>query len=259
MTLSLLRLAHLALVFFIATSAHAKELTPTSFARVIEVIDGDTVVLHDGREVRLVGTQAPKLPLGRRNFAKWPLADEAKRALVKLTLGQDVALAYGGRRRDRHGRELAHLYLQDGRWVQGQMLSGGMARVYTFADNRALVSELLARERRARRARKGIWAHPYYAVRGANGLDDHVGSFQLVEGKVRSAQVRGKRAYLNFGRNWRSDFTVSLDDEALWLFKEAGINPEHYEGRRIRVRGWLRSYNGPLIEASHPEQIEVID
>ncbi len=259
MRLSVIRFARLALVLFFATSAYAKELTPTSYARVIEVVDGDTVILHDGREVRLVGTQAPKLPLGRPNFAKWPLADEAKAALAELTLGQEVALAYGGRRRDRHGRELAHLYLEDGRWVQGEMLFQGMARVYTFADNRALISKLLKQERRARRARRGIWAHPYYAIRDSDNLDEHIGSFQLVEGRVRSAQVRGKRAYLNFGRNWRSDFTVSLDDEARRLFRQAGINPVHYEGRHIRVRGWLRSYNGPLIEASHPEQIEVID
>ena len=42
-------------------------------ATVVAVVDGDTVVLDDGRQVRLVGIQAPKLPLGRRNFRKWPL------------------------------------------------------------------------------------------------------------------------------------------------------------------------------------------
>jgi hypothetical protein len=25
------------------------------------------------------------------------------------------------------------------------------------------------------------------------------------------------------------------------------------------VRGWIKSFNGPMIEASHPEQIEVIE
>jgi hypothetical protein len=27
----------------------------------------------------------------------------------------------------------------------------------------------------------------------------------------------------------------------------------------VRVRGWLDSYNGPTIAATHPEQIEVLD
>ena len=48
------------------------------------VIDGDTVVLESGLEIRLVGIQAPKLPLGRPEFEPWPLADEAKARLADL-------------------------------------------------------------------------------------------------------------------------------------------------------------------------------
>ena len=40
-----------------------------------EIIDGDTLVLQSGVQVRLVGIQAPKLPLGRRGFTAWPLAE----------------------------------------------------------------------------------------------------------------------------------------------------------------------------------------
>ena len=71
-------------------------------AQVVEVIDGDTLELDDGRQVRLVGIQAPKLPLGRTGFEAWPLAEEAKTALSEFTLGQRVGLGYGGRRIDRH-------------------------------------------------------------------------------------------------------------------------------------------------------------
>lgn len=115
-------------------------------AAVVEVVDGDTVLLDDGWQVRLVGIQAPKLPLGRKNFEKWPLADEAKSVLEDMVMGRRVALAYGGQRVDRHGRRLAHLYLEDGTWVQGELLSRGMARVYSFPDNRAMVAEMLAAE-----------------------------------------------------------------------------------------------------------------
>src|SRR3546814_9669358 len=71
----------------------------------------------------------------------------------------------------------------EGVWVQGEMLRRGMARVYTFADNRALVAEMLALEREARAARRGIWGHPFYAVRRHDALDRHIGTFQLVEGR----------------------------------------------------------------------------
>ena len=72
--------------------------------RVTEIVDGDTVVLADGRQVRLVGIQAPKLPLGRKGFEPWPLAGEAKAALGQLALGRELRLGFGGRRQDRHGR-----------------------------------------------------------------------------------------------------------------------------------------------------------
>ncbi len=150
-----------------ATGAAQAALDLAERAQVVEVIDGDTLVLDDGRTVRLVGIQSPKLPLGRTGFEAWPLAEEAKAALSELTLGREVGLAYGGRQIDRHGRALAHLFDQAGLWIQGALIDRGMARVYSFADNRALVPELLARERAARAAARGIWALRAYAVRDA--------------------------------------------------------------------------------------------
>ena len=52
-----------------------------------------------------------------------------------------------------------------------------MARVYSFRDNRRLIAEMLAEERDARAVQRGIWAHPYYAVRTPEAVADDVGSF----------------------------------------------------------------------------------
>lgn len=234
-------------------------LTADGGGRVVEVIDGDTVRLDDGVEVRLVGLQAPKLPLGRPDFPVWPLAEEARAALAARLLGETVTLAYGGRRIDRHGRRLAHLFLDDGTWVQAAVLGEGMARVYSFADNRASVPALLALEAAARAADRGIWADSWYAIRDAGGLEPDLDSFQLVEGRVLSvARVRG-RAYLNFGTDWETDFTLTLDADALRTFDAEGVVVEALEGRRIRSRGWVEYFNGPMIEITHPEQIEEVD
>ena len=67
------------------------------------------------------------------------------------------------------------------------------------------------------------------------------------------------RVYLNFGPDWRTDFTVTLQAKARRLFRKAGLEPLSLEGREIRVRGWLKKFNGPMIEATHPEQIEVLN
>ncbi len=256
----------LALVVFLAASGLAQAgtsgLTPCETRVVAEVVDGDTLVLDrpvDGaRQVRLVGLQAPKLPLGRAGFPVWPQAAQSKQALAKLVLGKTVRLSYGGLRMDRHRRRLAHLHTADGAWVQGAMLRAGMARVYSFSDNRTMVGEMLAIESEARAARRGIWADPFYAVRSPAEASRHIDTFQLVEGKVLdAAQVRG-RVYLNFGLDWRSDFTATLDRRALRLLKTARIDPLAYEGRWLRLRGWLKSLNGPMIDLTHPEQIKIL-
>lgn len=225
---------------------------------VIEVVDGDTVRLASGIEVRLVGIQAPKLALGRPGFVDWPLAEDAKAGLADWVLDRPVTLHYGGRRVDRHGRALAHLARDDGLWVQGALLAGGLARVYSFADNRALIADMLALEQDARVARRGIWDHAYYRIRSPEDLDRVENRFELVEGVVADAAVVRGRGYLNFGADWRTDFTVSVAPRDRRLFDRAGRVLTDLIGKRVRVRGWVEQYNGPMIEATHPEQIEVL-
>jgi endonuclease YncB( thermonuclease family) len=237
----------------------AAGLVADGTGRVIEALDGDTVRLADGSEVRMVGLQAPKLALGRPDFEDWPLADAAREAIEALTLGETVTLAFGGRRIDRHGRHLAHLFLEDGTWVQASLLDQGMARVYSFVDNRTIVTTLLSYERAARAAGRGIWGDPWYAVRTVDEIGDDLDTFQLVEGRVLSADRVNGRGYLNFGADWKTDFTLTLDRDALRLFDGEGIDFEALEGRRIRARGWVEYFNGAMIEITHPEQIEVLD
>lgn len=227
-------------------------------ARVVAVVDGDTVILDDGRQVRLVGIQAPKLPLGRPGFKEWPLAEEAKSALEDLVLGGRVTLKYGGQKVDRHNRLLAHLFTEDGTWVQGALLAAGFARVYSFPDNRALVRDMLVRERRSREMEQGIWSHPYYGVLDPDASAQQLDQYALVEGRVMDVAVVRGRTFLNYGSDWRTDFTVSIATRDWQRFEEAGISANDYLGRRIRVRGWLKSRNGPMIDVTHPEQIEVL-
>lgn len=233
-------------------------LTDGGTARVVAVIDGDTLTLDDGREVRLVGIQAPKLPLGRPDFVAWPLAEDARAALERLAKGKAVRLGYGGRQIDRYRRALAHLFLADGTWLQEALLKDGLARVYTFADNRALAGRLQGAEALAREARRGIWAHPFYAIIAADNAGARLDEFALVEGRVlETAVVRG-RAYLNFGTDWKRDFTISIAPADLRSMTRAGFDPTALAGRRVRVRGWVEWLNGPMIDLTHPEQLEVL-
>ena len=229
-------------------------------ARVVDVIDGGTVLLDDGETVRLAGIQAPRLGQGAAGSGDRRLAEEARRALAGLVQGHRVGLAFGDVRRDRHGRLRAHLVrIDDGTWIQGALLSAGLARVMSRVDDRAAVAAMFVHERRARAGRSGLWAEPRYRVRAAAEAGGGLRSFQLVEGRVRAASVVRGRGYLNFGDDWREDFTVSIAPRDRKRFEAEGVAVEDYEGRLVRVRGWVDSFNGPMIEATHPEQIEIIE
>ena len=217
---------------------------------VVDVIDGSTLLLDDGETVRLAGIETPSARL----------AAEARQALAALAEGRRVNLAPGDAGRDRYGRLRAHLVRSDdGAWVQGALLAAGLARVHSLVDDRRAVAAMLAIERQARAGRLGIWSRPPYRVRAASEADAGLHSFQLVEGRVKAAAVVRGRGYLNFGDDWREDFTVSIAPRDRRRFEAAGIAVEDYEGRLVRVRGWVDSFNGPMIEATHPEQIEVLE
>ena len=251
-------LAFLCFIIVLSTdfSAQGAELTPGETGVVIEVSDGDTLTLSDGLVVRLVGLQAPKLPLGRSRFLTWPMAPESRDALKDLVLRRAVTLSYGGTRRDRHGRALAHLHRTDGLWVQGEMIARGLARVYSFQDNRTCVTELLDIERQARVAHQGLWALDAYRIYDPSNAFQGVDGFQIVEGRVLDAKKVRDWIYLNFGADWRRDFTVSISVRHQNLFEQKGWDLLNLQGKKIRVRGWLGLRNGPHIQATHPEQIE---
>lgn len=231
-------------------------------AIVQEIIDGDTVRLaravRGARDVRLIGVRAPKPSPDMITETSEPWAEIARETLGTLALNRRFRLVFGDPIKDRYGRLLAHLHRDDGVWLQGELLKLGAVRVFTTAENTTHAAEMLALEQEARSNARGLWAKPHYRVREADDVFGDLGSFQLVEGVVRAtATVRG-RTYLNFGPNWRTDFTIAINKEDRPRFTNASLDPIHLKGKKVRVRGWVILRNGPMIEATHPEQIEII-
>lgn len=229
---------------------------------VDSALDGETLALSDGRKVRLLGLKAPAPPLGWKNEDPWPFVAESKDALSRLTSGVTVELRFDERRGDRHGHVLAQVFIVDGdsrTWLQEELVGQGLARAYSLADTRACVDELLRVEADARRKRRGIWHSWAYRVQDANDVE-RLGrlthSFQLVEGRVHAVGEGSKWIYVNFAEDWRHDFTIAVARKDLAAFETLDL--ERLAGRRVRVRGWVEWWNGPMIKATHPEQIEVL-
>ena len=152
---------------------------------VARIIDGETVVLDDGTELRLIGALVPRAIDAGADPGMWPLEVAAQEELRALILGKSVGLAFDGARADRYGRLQAHAFSIEGdrrRWVQGHLLQQGLARAYAEEGNRACSAEALEAERVAREARRGLWADAAYQARSADStsraiaLSRHVSS-----------------------------------------------------------------------------------
>jgi micrococcal nuclease len=244
-------------------SAHDRgcALPTAETASAVRALDGETLILSDGRELRLIGAMAPPPPRAREADRK-SFREEARDALDALAAGNPVEIRYGGARGDRHGRILAHAFVLRGEeriWLQGALIERGLARAYSFADNHSCMAELLRREALAREGRIGLWRARGFQVRQASEAAELLRvrqSFQIVEGVVREVGKAGGRLYLNFGDDWRTDFTVSMRPGVARGMKKAGLDPATLKGARIRVRGWIEPRNGPSIEATHAAEIE---
>jgi micrococcal nuclease len=149
---SLILLLALTSVFWGCTP---QDQVPVQEALVAEVLDGDTVILDRGQKVRLLGIDAPELE--RAGQPADFLAHKAKRVLVDLAQGQRVRLEYDQLRYDRYGRTLAFLFLLDGTDLSRELVRQGLAHVYTVPPNGRFREELLAAQREALEARRGIW------------------------------------------------------------------------------------------------------
>ena len=226
---------------------------------VAEVIDGQMLRLADGRVLRLAGILVPNRATGSDDR----YTNAARQALTLLVQDRQVVFAFGKRRMDRHGRFMAHVWQAAGDggragWLQAALLADGFARVATTPDNVLLAADMLRIEDEARRARRGLWGDPAYRIRTPDDAGEALDDFQIVEGRILAVAIRRGIGYLNFGADYRTDFTLSLSRDALRLMQESHIDPLSLQGIRVRARGWLRSFNGPLIEITHPEQMEIL-
>ncbi len=229
-------------------------------ATVTNVIDAQTLELGDGRLVRLIGIDLPDLSYqDSGEFAEMSL-----RILQDMLLGQSVVLYQSATkdkgRMNRMGHHLAHIKRQaDDVWAQGSLLALGLARVRTGKRNPEMAAQMLGLESLARWEKIGIWEDGTgYSILSPKETEGKIRSFQIVEGVVKSAAQKNSRIYLNFGDDWREDFTVSIPPGEKRSFSKQNIDPLQWNGKRIEVRGWLDSYNGAFMEINHPEAIRLL-
>lgn len=259
------RLAAIALAGLMLSSGPARascELRDAGEATVVEILNTESLLLEDGRAIRLIGALAP------RTQTRWAETMDLKETVVtglkERLLGTQVRLRFGGRERDRYGRLLTHVFVEsddDPVWVQEALIRDGLAMAYSFADNRACLRRLLKAEAQAREENAGLWEKGVFRVRDAadpESMEALAHSFQIVQGRVKDVALNSGRIYINFGEDWRTDVTATVAPSDRDNFTDSDIRLRELEGRIVRVRGWLGRRNGPIIDVTHPEQIELV-
>ena len=138
-----------------ASPAPAEPGETTVRARVTRVVDGDTIradLAGIEERIRYIGIDTPE--------TDQPYGSEATRANRALVEDETVELRFDVDRRDRYGRLLAYVHLEDGTMVNARLLEMGFAQVMTVPPNVRHVDHFVELQRAARAAERGVWAPP---------------------------------------------------------------------------------------------------
>lgn len=121
------------------------------------VVDGDTIVVEiDGKQekVRLIGVDTPETV--HPNKPVQYFGKEASEFTKRTVEGKRVMLEYDWQKRDKYGRLLAYVYLEDGTFLNAEILKQGYGFAYTKYPFKYL-EDFRKYEREARDNNRGLW------------------------------------------------------------------------------------------------------
>lgn len=134
--------------------------TRDGFFLVKKVVDGDTFYVDDGSKkglkVRLIGVDTPETRrTGRKEIGYF--GKEAKEYMISLIANKKVRLELDVKQFDRYQRTLAYVYLEDGTFVNAELIKNGFAMVMTIPPNVKFADEFVRLQQEARANNRGLW------------------------------------------------------------------------------------------------------
>jgi len=217
-----------------------------------KVIDGDTIEIDGGERVRYIGVDAPEL--GE------PLYEEAKEFQEKVVLGSYARIEVCKEEpRDGYGRTLAFVH-KGNVDVGGQLLRYGYARtLFIGRCGRAVAGRYRKIERGAFLVGLGVWSLQDTRQVDHSDAGRYIGCLMSVTGRVVNVHAGPKALHLNFGKDFRTDFTVAIFRKDLSRLVEEGLHPvTGYEGQFVKATGVLKDYKGPEIIVESADQLVLV-
>ena len=143
------------------TATPSKPSPQGSLFRVTAVVDGDTIKIDwDGQitTLRLIGMDTPETKDPRKPVQCF--GREASARAEELLSGGRVRIGEDPTQdtRDKYGRLLVYVYIQDGTLYNQKMIQDGYAHEYTYQVPYQLQRKFQAAERQAREQGRGFWS-----------------------------------------------------------------------------------------------------
>ncbi len=223
---------------------------------VLAVTAPQTLHLADGRLIHLAEIIVPSAVPG----SGFDPSSAATEYLRSKTLGRKVEIKFGGNRRDRYGIFIAHVYVADrpAFWLQEALVSAGLALAFPQADNYACSRQLASFEEKARQDHQGHWGLALFKVlsaRDTRSILNSVQTYQIIEGEIASVTQAGARTSLHFAEENKFAFNVTIEPAARKQLDREDI--DDWQGKWIRIRGWVEKKKGPTISITQAEQVEL--
>ena len=218
--------------------AKAADLKSAHMAIVSAVDRVGNLTTHSGQIIRLSNIALPlESTAAYQDSLSW---------LTNQTLGKLAGIAGKGARQDRLQRWIGDVFVGD-TWLQGDLALMGLAFIVPDASQPESLNALIARESYARHSRLGIWDSSEAPVASPATAHQFIGTYRIITGRIIDASRVKTRVYLNFGDDYRQDFTVRINGRLRHQIDRSGDPPEDWDNRLVEVRGLLLQENGPLI------------
>lgn len=224
-----------------------------------EILKSDMILLDNNKRYRLDNVRVPP-------FEDDQAVNELKRVFLNKMVTVFTYRTNGGKNLDRYGVPLAQIVSDDDEtWIQGYMVSKGLAWVFASEASNKMIEPLREMEAEARAEQLGFWKDPEYALKTPKSVKGYMNSFQVVEGTILSGITKKNNVFFNFEEDWKRDFTIRVplnvwgvtsSEFSKTIFNVA--DPNTWRNHKVRVRGWVEEGNGPLIEVTNAGQIELI-
>ena len=134
-------------------------LSAQDFYLCTRVVDGDTIIVKmKGTEerVRLIGVDTPETVHPEKPVAFF--GKEASAFTKRMAEGKRVRLEYDWQERDKYGRLLAYVYLEDETFLNAEIIKRGYGFAYTRFPFKYL-DKFRKYEREARENIRGLWGN----------------------------------------------------------------------------------------------------